>query len=108
MATSANVQIIDRFRIGDQRFSLTHDYDDDSRSVLTGDGKTQLLRFDSSCGVHQNGKKIGVLSSRDDVWSFVPFEETGLGKFVTSQPIRDYHWLNMQRAEIEVAQHLLK
>lgn len=105
MTTSRN-HTIDGFRLDDKAFFLTHDYDDDSRSVIDEDGN-EKLRFDSSCGVHQNGKKIGSLSSRDDVWSFVPFEETGLGKFVTSQPIRDWHWLNLQRAEIEVAQHLL-
>lgn len=98
--------IIDSFRLRGQRFTLTHNYDDDSRSVLDEQGR-RLLSFDSSCGVHRGSEKIGTLSSRDDNWSFQPFEETGLGKFVTSQPIRDYHWLNLQRAEIEVAQHLL-
>ena len=103
---NASEQIIDRFNVSGKRFSLTHNYNDDSRSVLNEEGK-RLLRFDSSCGVHKDGKKIGALSSRDNVWSFEPFPETGLEKFVTSQPIRDYHWLNIQRAEIEVAQHLL-
>ena len=106
MGTTADIQIIDRFNVSGRRFSLTHDYNDDSRSVIDEEGKA-LLRFDSSCGVHQGNKKIGTLSSRDDVWSFEPFSETGLGKFVTSQPLRDYHWVNLQKAEIEVAQHLL-
>lgn len=103
---NASEQIIDRFSVSGKRFSLTHNYDDDSRSVLDEEGR-HILRFDSSLGVHQDGKKIGSLSSRDDVWSFEPFAEAGLGKFITSQPIQDYHWLAIQRAEIEVAQHLL-
>ena len=106
IAMNASDHVIDGFRINDKLFYLTHNYDDDSRSLFNEAGDA-LIRFDSSCGVYQAGKKIGTLISRDDNWSFQPFEETGLSKFVTSQPIRDYHWLNLQRAEIEVAKHLL-
>ena len=97
-------QVIEVFAVGDTTLRLTHNYNDDSRSVVTRDG-VKLLRFDSSLGVHQGGRKIGVLTSRDDVWGFESLE--GGGKFTTTQSINDWHWRNLQRAEVEVAQHLL-
>lgn len=102
---NASDHFIDSFRIGKARATLTQNYDDDSRSVFNEDGKC-VLKFDSSLGVHQDGKLIGRLSSSTDKWRFVPNIDS-LGEFVTSQPIRDYHWVNIQCAEIEVAQHLL-
>lgn len=99
-------QIIDRFSLNGKRLSLTHNYKDDSRSVINEEGKS-LLRFDSMCGVHQGNRKIGTLSSQGGIWSFQPLHPNQGSAFVTSQPLNDYHWFHMQQAEIEVAQHLL-
>lgn len=110
MTSRTEQKIIERFNVGVERISLAHHREDDSRSVINDDGAV-LLRFDSSCGVWQGNKKIGTLNDRKGMWTFIPFIETARvsvrESFATSQPIRDYHWFNLQKAEVEVAQHIL-
>ena len=81
---------------------LVHHFDDDSRTVLI-DGEDTGVKFDSSLGVHLHGMMIGHLSSRDKTWVF---ESLDAEKFDSGILVNDYHWKNLEFAEMKVAEFI--
>jgi hypothetical protein len=92
------------FDIGDESYILTHDVNDDSRSVSSLDEKG-LVHYDASCNVKLRGKRVGRLIGYTGTWQLEGTD--GKVAFVTKQPTRDYDWRTLLAAEVEVAKHLL-
>lgn len=80
---------------------LFHNYHDDSRHV--SDDKGNVIGFDSSLNVKKNIVQVGWIKSNKTFY----FESINGEKFDTNIPVNDWHWKNLEDAEIKIALHLL-
>jgi hypothetical protein len=97
--------IIRTFEHRGKQYALTHDLDDDSRNVHELSDEKMLLRFDSSMRIYDSEKKyIGGFSSMNNTWSLTRPDMDDLDLKVQ---VRDFHWKNIEDAEIEAAKVFL-
>lgn len=97
--------ILQIFEHGGKQYALTHDLDDDSRDVHELSDEKMLLRFDSSMRIYNAEKQyIGGFSSMNNTWSLT---RPGMEDHDLKVPVRDYHWKNIEDAEIEAAKVFL-
>lgn len=84
---------------------LLHINSDDSRAVTTLEDPTAvLLRFDCCLNILRNGEHIGSLFSFPGTWHI---QLTDGREEDTGVAVNDYHWKNIELAEVEAAKRLL-
>lgn len=107
-AVEATASAISDFQFNGQEFYLFHHNDDDHRTVGRSAGEA-LITFNTDLNVLVGENLVGrLIAGQGNRWEFVP--NTGDPRFVFSTlvPVKDYHWKNIQEAEVIVAQHLMK
>ncbi len=90
---------------------LMHCTDTDDRHVMQQKDGKLLLTFTCDLAVLKDGKRVGKMSNlverdRPATWGFFPAD--GSTCFKTGVLLNDYHWRNIELAEVEIAKHLLK
>jgi hypothetical protein len=92
------------FEVNGEPVVLTHNIEDDSRSVVDSDGDV-LLMFTCSLDVlNSTGEKIAKLNAQNSAWALTRYDrETD----VILGAHRDYHWQALVDCEVRAAQILL-
>lgn len=97
--------ILRTFEHRGKQYVLSHDLDDDSRTVYELLDEIPLIRFDSSMRIYDGSKEyIGGFSSMNNMWELT---RPSVENVDLKVPVNQYHWKNIENAEIEAAKVLL-
>lgn len=91
-----------------QYHQLVHCNDTDARFVEDIDGN-KLAQVSSNMFVAVQDEAVGriapVKTDKGAHWAYVPRDGTDM--FVTKQPVDNYNWRTLMKAEVEIFEHLL-
>jgi hypothetical protein len=97
------------FTADTKQLELTQEYEADSRKVIDSEANV-LMIFTASLDVitveDEKQVSVGRLQGRE-YWEFVSFDER-FESYVSACPVRDYHWKDLQDAEIAIATRILE